>query len=178
MTCIMSFENARGRLLTNMGYLTHVNVLFRGKEARHPITNPTSMWVKVSALITFIYADILPNGKPLKPIQPFIWSSRIQTRLLWIWVCVLVFCCVHCESMFDCLHTFRLNLTHDKPEIKQNINVIWILGPDLMIGTHLLPKRKLERERSRVLFVSAWIPIIRSGPRIQIKHFIRIRYVS
>ena len=79
----------------------------------------------------------------------------------------MVFCCVRCEPMFDCLHTFRLNLKQDKSELTQNINVIWILGLDLMIWTHAVTKRKRERSSS-FLFVSKWVQIIRSGPRIQI----------
>ena len=52
----------------------------------------------------------------------------------------------------------------------QNINVVCILCPDLIIWTHLLTERKLERKRSRILFVSAWVQIIRSGRRIQITY--------
>ena len=62
----------------------------------------------------------------------------------------MYFCYNLSSIIYDSFQDFFLSLNH-----VQNINVIWILGPDLMIWTHLLPKRKLERKRSRILFVSA-----------------------
>ena len=66
------------------------------------------------------------------------------------------------------------NLSRSTLKSKKNINVILILGPELKIWTHLLPKSKLERKRSRLLFVSAWVQIFSFGPRIKITYNIPI----